>query len=192
MCKFSEANKRKLGNALVFAASKAKFPYKTEMLKLLYLMEEEMVVRYHTPLLGIPYHVWRMGPVSIDVFEELSDGPQLLEDYIALQPNELGNKVITKRPFDDGEFSDAELLVMEDVMARYGEMTSEQLIQLTHKKGSPWYKAAESAGLISAFDEKQANSSSVVIDFGSLLCDDARRHYVECLEVREMANSMRD
>lgn len=191
MCKFSESNKRKLGNVLIYAANHAKYPYKTEMLKLLYLMEEEMVVKYHTPLLGIPYHVWRMGPVSIDVFEELSDGPQLLEQYIELQPNEMGNLVVGKQPFDDEEFSDAEMRVMEDVMNRYGDMTSEQLIRLTHKPGSPWYRAAQEAGLLQAFDDKQANSSSVVIDLGDMLCPDDRAHYEECMEIRNMANSLR-
>lgn len=33
MCIFSEANRKKLGNAVTFIAQKAKYPYKTEVLK---------------------------------------------------------------------------------------------------------------------------------------------------------------
>ena len=87
MCRFSEASRVRLGNAVMYIASHAKYPYKTEVLKLLYLMEERMVQKYHVPMLSIPFSVWRLGPVSVDVFEELSDGPVLLNDFITLQFN---------------------------------------------------------------------------------------------------------
>ena len=87
MCTFSEQNRVRLGNAVMFIAAHAKYPYKTEVLKLLFLMEERMVQKYHVPMLSIPFCAWRMGPVSVDVFEELSDGPVLLADYVTLQFN---------------------------------------------------------------------------------------------------------
>ena len=60
MCKFSESTKEKLGNALIYVAERVPDLSKTKALKLLYLMEERMVLRYHVPFLGIPYevHVW--------------------------------------------------------------------------------------------------------------------------------------
>ena len=84
MCRFSEASKKILGNAIHYIAQHAKYPYKTEILKLLFLMEERMVQQYHVPFLAIPFSVWRLGPVSVDVFEEFSDGPTLLDDYISI------------------------------------------------------------------------------------------------------------
>lgn len=72
-------------------------------------------------MLSITYSVWRLGPVSVDVFEELSDGPVLLED----------------------------------------------------------------------FDQKRANSSTVVIDMGRQLCPDDRAYYNETLENRQVANHWR-
>ena len=42
MCKFSEANRQKLGNAIIYIAKRTRYPYKTEILKLLYLMEESI------------------------------------------------------------------------------------------------------------------------------------------------------
>ena len=41
MCTFSESSRVRLGNAVMYIAARAKYPYKTEVLKLLYLMEEE-------------------------------------------------------------------------------------------------------------------------------------------------------
>ena len=134
MCRFSEPNRRKLGNAVLYIAKHAKYPYKTEILKLLYLMEERMVQQYHVPMLAIPFSVWRLGPVSVDVFEELSDGPVLLSEFITLEFNGQGIRVTPKQEFNDDEFSDAELQVMEQVMEKYGMMNSDQLVNETHKK----------------------------------------------------------
>ena len=191
MCRFSEANRRKLGNAVAYIAQKAKYPYKTEVLKLLFLMEENMVQRYHVPFLGIPFSVWRMGPVSVDVFEELSDGPTLLEEYIMLQFNGQGIKVTPKKIFEEDEFSSAELEMMERVMAKYGHMNSEELIKETHRDGGLWKITAEEKGLLEDFEQRRANSSNEVIDMGRQLCPDARAFYNETLEIRQAANLMR-
>ena len=191
MCKFSESNRQKLGNTLVYIAQRARYPYKTEILKLLFLMEERMVQQAHVPFLGIPFSAWRMGPVSVDVFEELSDGPVLLADFIALEFNGQGIRVAPKKDFCDDEFSDYELRVMEDVMCSYGEMNSEQLIAETHRDGSLWQQAVKDAGLLRDFEMKRASTSNVIIDMARGLCPDDREHYEETLNIRESANLMR-
>lgn len=191
MCKFSESNRRKLGNAVSYIAANASFPYKTEVLKLLFLMEERMVKQYHVPFLGIPFSTWRMGPVSVDVFEELSDGPVLMADFIALEFNGQGIRVTPKQAFCDDEFSDREIKMLEDVMREYGWMNSEQLITETHKEGSLWHQTAQEAGLLDDFELKWANSSSVVIDMARGLNDADRAFYEDTLNIRESANLMR-
>ena len=191
MCRFSETSRVRLGNAVMYIASHAKYPYKTEVLKLLYLMEERMVQKYHVPMLSIPFSVWRLGPVSVDVFEELSDGPVLLNDFITVQFNGQGIKVTPSKEFDADEFSDAELLVMAEVMERYGQMNSDELIAETHKEGSLWRETAKEHGLLEDFDERRANSSSIVIDMGRQLCPDDREYYNETLENRQLANLLR-
>ena len=175
----------------MYIAARAKYPYKTEVLKLLFLMEERMVQLYHIPLLSIPYSVWRLGPVSVDVFEELSDGPVLLSDFVTLQFNGQGIKVTPSKEFDEDEFSDAELSVMQEVMEKYGDMNSEQLIAITHKDGSLWQETAKEHGLLDDFEQKRANSSTVVIDMGRHLCPDDHSYYEETLENRQMANMLR-
>ena len=191
MCKFSEPNRQKLGNAVAYIAKHARYPYKTEILKLLFLMEERMVQKAHVPFLGIPFNTWRMGPVSIDVFEELSDGPVLLSDFITLEYSGQGNKVTAKKDFCDDEFSDYEINMMEEVMKQYGWMNSDQLIAETHKVGSLWYQSAEEAGLLRDFEMKRASISNVVIDMARGLSDADREHYQDTLNIRESANLMR-
>ena len=193
MCRFSEPSRQKLGNTVLYIAQHAKYPYKTEILKLLYLMEELSVRQYNTPFLGIPFSVWRLGPVSVDVFEELSDGPVILGDFITLQFNGQGLRVtpVAGREFNDDEFSDNDITVMEKVMKKYGDMDSEALIALTHKEGSLWYETAKEHGLLQDFEQKRANSSNIVIDMARGLCPDARNIYEETLEIRDFANRMR-
>lgn len=191
MCIFSETSRVRLGNAVMYIAAHAKYPYKTEVLKLLFLMEERMVQKYHVPMLSIPFSVWRLGPVSVDVFEELSDGPVLLSEFVTLQFNGQGIMVKPSRAFDEDEFSDAELEVMREVMDKYGDMNSEQLINLTHSEGSLWRVTAEEHGLLEDFERNRANSSTVVIDMGRQLCPDDRAYYNETLENRQVANQMR-
>ena len=191
MSRFSESSKVRLGNAVIFIASHAKYPYKTEVLKLLFLMEERMVQKYHVPMLSIPFSVWRLGPVSVDVFEELSDGPVLLDDFVTLQFNGQGIMVKPSKEFDEDEFSDAELQVMHEVMEHYGQMNSEELIAVTHKEGSLWYETAKEHGLLEDFAEQRANSSNIIIDMGRQLCPDDRAYYNETLENRQAANLLR-
>lgn len=191
MCKFSESSRQKLGNTIVYIAQRAKYPYKTEILKLLFLMEERIVQEAHIPFLGIPYNAWRMGPVSIDVFEELSDGPVVLADFISLEFNGQGIKVTPKHDFCDDEFSDFEIKMMEDVMRKYGSMNSESLIAETHKEGSLWHQTVEEAGLLKDFEMKRASTSYVIIDLARGLSAADREHYEDTLNIRESANLMR-
>ena len=81
MCKFSEYTKQKLGNTIVYIARKKSNLSKTQLLILLYLMEERMALKYHIPFIGIPFEVWQIGPVAKDVFVDLSDSPYLLKNF---------------------------------------------------------------------------------------------------------------
>ena len=191
MSKFSESNRQKLGNAVIYIAAHSLYPYKTEVLKLLFLMEERMVQQSHVPFLGIPFNAWRMGPVSVDVFEELSDGPVILADFITLEFNGQGIKITPKKAFCDDEFSDQELQMMEEVMQQYGSMDSDQLIAETHRESSLWYQAVQEAGLLKDFEMRRANTSNVVIDMARGLSQADREFYEDTLNIRESANLMR-
>ena len=188
MCKFSESTKEKLGNALIYMAERVDDLSKTKALKLLYLMEERMVLKCHLPFLGIPYEVWQAGPVAKDVFIDLSDGPYLLKDFIKTEVHHSRTYIVSNRPFSDDEFSDCEIGLMDEVLAKYGKMTASELVLETHKKGTLWYLEAMQNGLLEAFNKHECNNSDVKIDFTKAMTPCAAEFYKESLNFHQTAN----
>lgn len=188
MCKFSSESKSKLGNIMVYIANNANMPCKTKALKLLYLIEERFVLTYHTPFTGLPFEVWRLGPVEKDVFVELSDGTAMLGGYVVMAMGANGLYLKAAADFDEDEFSDNELAVMNEVISKYGEKTAKELVDITHGKNGLWYKTAKENGLIDAFNKNECNSSNVVIDFSKHLAPCDAEFYKEMLADCKAAN----
>lgn len=191
MCKFSSDNKQKLGNTIIYIAQHTESLSKTKLLKLLYLMEERMALRYHVPFLGIPFEVWQAGPVAKDVFVDLSGDLTLLQDYVTAEACDNATYIKAKRAFDDDEFSDSELDMMASVMKKYGAMTAHDLVEITHHEGGLWYKEAEQHNLLEPFRNRECNNSDVVIDFTKAMSDCAAQQYTESLNIRQTANYLK-
>lgn len=190
MCKFSESTRQKLGNTIVYIARHTPSLSKTKLLKLLYLMEERMALKYHLPFLGIPFEVWQAGPVAKDVFIDLSDGPFLLKGFIKTHYKDGGIFINAIAEFDDAEFSECEISMMDEVLAKYGNMTATELVAETHQKGSLWYQTASRTGLLEAFKERECNNSNEQIDFADAMSECAAADYRESLNVRQTANQL--
>lgn len=156
MCKFSESTKQKLGNTVVYIAHYTSNLSKTKLLKLLYLMEERMALKFHVPFIGIPFEVWQAGPVAKDVFIDLSDGPFLLKSFVKTDFRDGGTFIEAVADFDDSEFSECEIEMMDEVLAKYGNMTASELVSETHKEGTLWYRTAARAGLLEALTSMNA------------------------------------
>lgn len=191
MCKFSEDSKQKLGNAIIYIAERSPKLSKTKLLKLLFLMEEYMVKRYHLPFLALPYEVWQAGPVAKDVFIDLSDGGILLKDFIKTEVTENAMYIYAVKPFCDDEFSECEIEMMNEVIKKHGNKTATQLVEELHKKGSLWYNVAMENGLLEDFANGVSNNSSFVIDFSKILSGCAREDYLESLAIRQTANILK-
>ena len=176
MCKFSESNRQKLGNAIVYIARHTSNLSKTKLLKLLYLMEERMALKYHVPFIGK------------DVFIDLSDGPFLLKDFVKTNFHDGGIFVEAITEFDNSEFSECEIAMMNEVLAKYGNMTASELVAETHKEGTPWYRTAARAGLLEAFKKRECNNSNEQIDFTESMSACAAEDYRESLAIRQTAN----
>lgn len=188
MCKFSEYTKQKLGNTIVYIARKKSNLSKTQLLILLYLMEERMALKYHIPFIGIPFEVWQIGPVAKDVFVDLSDSPYLLKNFVKTDFKDGGTFIEAIADFDDNEFSECEIEMMDEILAKYGNMTASDLVSETHKEGTLWYRTAVRTGLLEAFNKYECNNSNQQIDFTEEMTDCAAEDYRESLNIRQMAN----
>ena len=188
MCKFSEYTKQKLGNTIVYIARKKSNLSKTQLLILLYLMEERMALKYHIPFIGIPFEVWQIGPVAKDVFVDLSDSPYLLKNFVKTDFKGGGTFIEAIADFDDNEFSECEIEMMDEILAKYGNMTASDLVSETHKEGTLWYRTAVRTGLLEAFNKYECNNSDQQIDFTEEMTDCAAEDYRESLNIRQTAN----
>lgn len=182
MCKLTKSDKEKLGNAVVYIALHTKNLSKTKLLKLLYFMEEYSVRKFHTPFLGLPYEVWQAGPVVKDVFIDLSETPVILDGFVRKQIKDEAVYIQAVKDFCDDEFSDDDMTVMQDVLKRYGDKTAKELVSITHKKGSLWYKVASDNNLLESFEKKLMNNSDYTIDFADELTEVGKDFYYDQMD----------
>lgn len=168
---YSNSEIDKLGNAVVYLAERVKPLSKTKLLKLIYLIEEYAVRTYGLPFFNLDFSVWKLGPVSRDVFVDLSsDEPVLLSKYITRNIDPDGSVFISaKRSFSDDEFSDNEMELLEHITETFQTTSAAELIELTHRKHSLWYLTAQENGVLEHLESGHLNSTGISIDFSRLL-----------------------
>ena len=191
MCNFTRTLKDKTGNAIVYILNRTGGVVKTKILKLLYLMEYTMAKNYCSPFLGLPFEVWRLGPVQKDIYVDLSSGLSIFGDYITSECVN-GNVIfLPVKEFDDSEFSDIEINVMDSVICKYGKIKTSDLIEMLHQKGFLWYESAVKNHLLELFIDNTATTSGVSIDFRDAITRESdKEEYTDCLAIRHTAESM--
>lgn len=119
------------------------------------------------------WKVWKLGPVDQTIFNEFSNTPDLLKDYISTDFRENNVSMVKGiREFNDDEFSDYEILLLEKVVKSLGNLSASELSELTHKKGGLWDKVASEKGLLEKFENGLATTSDYHIDFSNLIESD--------------------
>ena len=175
-------------NALVYFAERIKPLYLTKAIKLLYLADEMAVRQTGVPITWLNYKVWKLGPVPEDIYQqvkfahhqyhkgnhtikhlEISEPPETLRDGILLTP---------ARAFDDAQFSDYDIEVLDHIIKAYGKLNADQLIEMLHAKGTLWHKLVEANDLDKQFELKN-NRSDFIIELTELLDTDFKRSAFE-------------
>jgi uncharacterized phage-associated protein len=189
---YTQEQLERLGNTILFLEQKISPLYKTKLLKLVYLLDELSTARNGIPFLGLDYKLWQAGPVNSDLYEELNQ-PYLLESFIDLKQDELGTRVSGKKPFSDDEFSEMEINLLNEIATRYKTMSSEKLVEITHRKSAPWYIKAQENNLIDAFNERKINTTDIPVDLTLLIKNDEKKMamYKENIEVQNFSKFLR-
>jgi len=163
----------KLGNALIYLCQKmgaAGEPVsKTHLLKLVFIIEEIAVKKYGIPFFDLRFDVWKLGPVSKDLFVELSEEPDLLASYISRQIVNGGVYIEAKKEFSDDEFNDNELELLEEVSKKFLYCTAKELINFTHRTASIWYKTALKNGVLDFLEKGQMTTTDIQIPLDEII-----------------------
>ncbi|MCF6350496.1 MAG: SocA family protein [Flavobacteriaceae bacterium] len=166
----------KIGNTVVFLAEKIKNLSKTKILKLLYILDELSIKKSGIPFLNLKYKVWKFGPVSEDIFIDLSTSPTILKGYIERSLSTEGKTVITPLvKFEDDEFSQNEIDLLNIVTSEFGNKTAKELISYTHREKSPWHNTAKENSILELLEKEVISNTEYVIDLSELVNHDSRK-----------------
>jgi uncharacterized phage-associated protein len=164
-------NRDKIGNLMALIAARINPLYHTKLLKVLYLIDEEAVKSNGVPVTWLDYYVWQFGPVAPEVFYA-KDNSSIFSDYIEAERTDYGSLIKPKCSFDDGKFSELELDIIRKVTGRCKNMSSEDIVNLTHEPGTLWSITKNEYGL--DFSSPVANISNIKLDLSRLADDEIK------------------
>lgn len=180
--KFNSDQLEKIGYTVVYIADKIPQLSKTKLLKLLYILDEISIKKSGIPILNLKYKVWKFGPVSEELFIDLSSETTLLEKFINRDCE--GNYIVSKVKFNQDEFSENDIELMNFVIDKYGNKSAKELISYTHRVNSPWYNTAKENSVLDLLENETINNTEYIIDMGMIVSHDERKFeiYSEYLE----------
>lgn len=172
---YNSGQLNKIGNAANYLAAKVPMLTKTKLLKLLYILDEVSIKKSGIPLLNLKYKVWKFGPVSEELFIDLSTEPSLLKNYIKRELKDNQNYIVPASAFSDDEFSDNDLDVMNLVIDQFGSKSSKELVSYTHRKNSPWHITAQQYAVLDLLEKELINNTEYLVDLSVLVAHDEKK-----------------
>ncbi|KAB4458084.1 SocA family protein [Bacteroides thetaiotaomicron] len=176
-----QGNKELVGNLIILLAKKCAPLYHTKLIKLLYLIDEEAIRERGIPITWLDYKVWQYGPVDPAVFYIRNFSEYISsETTTSIDGNAATTIISPKKEFDDDEFSEYDLEIIEKTLVKYQNKTANELVNITHKVGSPWDLTKKENDL----DFSIANISDVSIDMSRIVKNDPVKYanYKEAYE----------
>ncbi len=181
---FTAEQLNKVGNTAVYLSKRIQPLSKTKLLKLMYILDELSIKKSGIPFLNLKYKVWKFGPVSEELFIDLSSELKLLAPYLEKHTQDDENYVRPIAEFYDDEFSELDLELLDDVIHRFGQRSAKDLIVYTHRENSPWHNTAKAMNVLQLLEEEKINNTEYAIDMGQLIAHDDRKReiYLDYLE----------
>ncbi|WP_165836357.1 Panacea domain-containing protein [Taibaiella soli] len=186
---FTDDQINKIGNTIIYLSQHMSDLSKTKILKILFLLEESSIKKNKTPFFGIDFQIWQHGPVAKDIYIDLSDDePTLLADFIGKK----GDVFVGVREFNDDEFSDNDIEVLDHVTTFAMSKTANELVRITHDSNSLWNICAQANNVYDLLEAKKLNSTEYTIDFSLLFSDEgSRKLYEEIAETQEFIRNLK-
>src|SRR5690606_34201165 len=145
----------KIGNSLIYFSNNMPSLSKTKALKLIYLLDEFSISKYGVPFFNLEYEAWKFGPVNQELYSQLESQQTLasLKKYIYIHKGANNSSFIkTKLEFNDDEFSDNDLKLLEDLTRVCKNQNADDLVGITHRKGGLWHQVVLKHNLLEDFE----------------------------------------
>lgn len=174
--------REKLINAIIYFAKGTKYCGKIKILKLLSELDFEHFKQTGRSATGLDYSAWPMGPVSLELFEELSGKmrPDLAEAIKIVPVGEL-QQIVPQKPFNSKYFTKREKKLLSNFVEIFRDATAEQMKGSSHREGGPWDRTVKEKGLQQPIDYFMALDDSQ----GSLSRDEAAERVREREEMHQ-------
>lgn len=169
----------KVGNSIIYFLEETKELSKTKILKLLYILDEISIKKSGIPFFNLKYKVWKFGPVTEEIFIDLSSDTTMLKGYIEKYNGCDGNSVFKPiKGFNDDEFSDNDIELLNYVIDKFGNKSAKELINYTHRTNSLWRQTAIDYNVLELLENEKINNTEIQIDFNKLIDYDARKQAI--------------
>jgi len=165
----------KIGNSIVYLYEKIGELSKTKALKLIYILDELSIKKSGIPFFNLKYKVWKFGPVSEEIFIDLSSETTLLKNFIERTSKEGITLIKPIVGFNDDEFSDNDIDLLDFVIEEFGNKTAKDLVYYTHRRNSPWHNTAIENSVLELLENEEINNTDLLIDMSSLINHDERK-----------------
>lgn len=136
--------------------------------KLTYIAHGFTLAMHDTKLVHEPVEAWKYGPVFPSLYYALRGFGGGDIPYLTYCNTKLNDVVIDDRLGFLRNLLGEESKIVDMVIDTYGSLSGRQLIEITHKKGTPWYKfyRKDRHGIIIPTEEIRAHYQEI-IDGGS-------------------------
>ncbi|OQP48943.1 hypothetical protein A4H97_29090 [Niastella yeongjuensis] len=169
---FTQDQINKIGNTIIYFSNKIPDLNRTKILSLLFIIEEACIKKFGHHFFGIDFQLWKSGPIIKDIFIDLSyETPILLNEFIK-QESEHSSNFIANKTFNNDEFSDNDIELMDLIINFASEKSASNLVDHTQSPHSLWRKSAIQYGVLESLETDLLNSTEYTIDF-SLLFDNS-------------------
>lgn len=142
--------------------------YSTKLMKLLYIIDEESVIKTGVPITWMKFYIYSKGPLPEKLWLSLRTDNDIFKDYINLEYNQLGYKITANGKWGLGEFSINEKIIIDETLDKFENNKVSYLIDYTHRKGGLWDKLVEEKNI----EFVDSDASPYVIDFEELIKND--------------------
>jgi uncharacterized phage-associated protein len=183
----------KIGNAIVYLSKRVSELNQTKVLKLLFLLEEKSIQKYGHPFFGVDFKVWVRGPVLEEVFYDLEkESPVVFAKYIkrAAYNKDL---FVANKDFDDGEFSQNDIKLMDEVSEFARHKIAGDLVRHTHRDASLWARSAKKYGVYDDLVQEKITTTNHSIDFSFLVEDNEylKERYADAVQNLEFRKALK-